>query len=762
MLTGRWPARLRPNRWWVAGYLVAAGALTAVLLVVGAVSSDRTGLNRWVYPNVGFAGVPVLADVSSEVTLDFLDDDPALPRHFFSTRWHGFWHVAEPGAVTLHGAGDDRLDVWLDGELVLRRTPPADMHNATRDLTLAAGIHEIVVEYQQHGGASALRLEWQPRGGRPRGLATHQLFPHRPRPEDILLARQVVWLEWMVTAVWAAPLLLIAPLAARVWPAVRARTEVISSLGTRWRTGLRAALALAVAAVAGRAAMARVPGLNPGSLWYDDLVYAANIRSVEVWDMIAVPLHVGPGLLLIWRGLYALFPDPEWSLQLLPFASAIAAVPVMAITVRRLTGDEALAALAACVAALNPLLVRYSVFVHQFPMEFLLTALFLFAAVGLRRGGKGIDPGRFRRFALLASVGPFFSIPSVFVTFPIVNLGVASAVRDWLKNRHRPDPAICLGAAVYNVTVLCAYLLLRHRSNTYLRDYWSDGFMPLESTAAMLSFLGNNGLLLLDASLPAWGSGPGTVSWTIPFVGLGLGWLLARKETRFFGLVTVAFFIARLVASALSIYPLGGSRVDIFAFPVTICLFAAGIQAATAAFPRPAAIRLAAAAVVVALALTRPVGAAYLNTDDDPLVAHVASEARPEDGLILSQAGIYLTAFYGKWPVETRATDDASHGTAVTLVRDRTLHLPMSSAQERLVTRFLNESGPDRAWYVAFRTRGWEDDVIAVMTDLGYVVGKVRETGTGRLYLGLRRPRQGGRLAAPTDESTLDLPESRD
>ena len=86
----------------------------------------------------------------------------------------------------------------------------------------------------------------------------------------------------------------------------------------------------------------------------------------------------------------------------------------------------------------------------------------------------------------------------------------------------------------------------------------------------------------------------------------------------------------------------------------------------------------------------------------------------------------------------------------------------MSSSQEHLVTRFLTASDPDRTWYVAFRTRGWEDDVLAVMTDLGYVVGKVRETGTGRLYLGLRRPQQAGRLAAPTDESTLDPPESRD
>ena len=738
------PPRLQPNRWWIVGHVTTAGALTVLLLIISAGTHGRTGLNRRVYPNIGLTGAPILEDVSADLTLGFLDDYPELPRRHFSARWHGFWYVPETGTITLSGAGDDRLDVWLNGELMIRRAPPADMHTATREVTLDAGAHEILVEYQQHGGASALHLQWQPRGGRPRRLAAHRLFPERPDPEDVRRAGRIAWLTRIVAAVWALPLLIVPTLLARVWPAALARAGAGSSLGKRWRTGLRASLGLAVIAVAVRAGLARLEGWNPQSLWYDDLVYAANIRAAEVWDLITVPLHVGPGLLIVWRGLHALFPDPEWSLQLLPFVSAIAAVPVMALVVRRLTRDDSLAVLAAAVTALNPLLTRYSVFVHQFAAEFLITALILLAATELHHGGSGIDPRRFRRTALLGGLGAFFSVPSVFVSFPLVNLVAASALSGWLMDGRRPKPAILPSAAAYNATVLGAYLLLRQRSNDYLQGYWAEGFMPTHSASAMLGFVADNGLRLLDASLPAWGSSPGTVSWMLPFVGLGLGWLLAREETRLFGMVVVAFFAARLVASALWIYPLGDSRVDIFAFPVAISLFGAGVHAATAAFPRAATVKLAAAAAAVAFALARPVHAVYFDLDDVPLVTIVSSAARPDDGLILSQAGIFLTAFYGEWPVATSAADDASHGTAVRLVRERTLHLPMNASQERLVTGFLNASQPERVWYLAYRTRGWEDDVVAAMTGLGYDVRNWLETSTGRLYLALRRePREG-------------------
>ena len=96
------------------GYAAVAGVLTALLLSTDAHLAGLAGLHRQVYADVGFAGTPLIDDVSQDVDLDFLAGDPALPRRFFSVRWRGFWYVAEAEEVELHGAGDDRLDVWLD------------------------------------------------------------------------------------------------------------------------------------------------------------------------------------------------------------------------------------------------------------------------------------------------------------------------------------------------------------------------------------------------------------------------------------------------------------------------------------------------------------------------------------------------------------------------------------------------------------------------------------------------------------------------
>ena len=89
-----------------------------------------------------------------------------------------------------------------------------------------------------------------------------------------------------------------------------------------WERGWRVASVVVTSAIAVRATWARLPGWNPESLWHDDLVYGAIIRA-DLWSMLTAPIHLAPGLFVIWRGFYELFPDPEWSLQVLPFAAPL-------------------------------------------------------------------------------------------------------------------------------------------------------------------------------------------------------------------------------------------------------------------------------------------------------------------------------------------------------------------------------------------------------------------------------------------------------
>ena len=113
--------RSREMRWCAAIYATVSVVLTALFLLLNANLAKKTGVNRIMYPEIEFGGVPLFADVSQDTTLDFLDETPGLPRRFFSVRWEGFWYVPGARPFTLHGAGDDRLDVWVDGELVIHR-----------------------------------------------------------------------------------------------------------------------------------------------------------------------------------------------------------------------------------------------------------------------------------------------------------------------------------------------------------------------------------------------------------------------------------------------------------------------------------------------------------------------------------------------------------------------------------------------------------------------------------------------------------------
>ena len=738
------------------GYAAIAIVLTVLLLALEVCSAERAGLRRMAFSGVEFAGTPFLDDISSDVTLDFLEDDPTLPRRFFSARWHGFLYLPEAALLELHGAGDDRLDVWLDDELVIRRTPPADMHTQVRNVSLAAGVHDIRVEYLQHGGAYNLRLEWAPTNGRPRPLSQHRLFFERPDDSDIQLAQRTTLLRGVVPVLWLSPAALGFVLVAGTI-AVRYRRRPTSQRASaiRW---LRAALAVALGAVSLRALVARLPGWNPESLWVDDVIFGSLIRT-DLYSILTIPTHHAPGLFVIWRGFYELFSDPEWSLQILPFASGIAAIPVMAFLGRRLTGDVTLGVLAGAVTALNPLLAFYTVFVHQYSFEFLLTALFLLVATGLHSTATGIDPKRFGRMALCGAVGALFSVASLLISFPIVHVGAAFAV--WNRRlQRRTMRNVLLWTAAYDVTVIAAVLFLRNRSTTATKEWFAAWFMPSDSISAAFGFLAVHGRKAVEMSMPNWtGQGvpewgrPDTVSWPLLFIGAGLIWLLARQQTRFLGLVAAGIYAAAVVASGLELYPLGLGRTDVFTFPVGILLFTAGIWCVTEALPRPSASRLVAATLVIVMAVSYPVAVSYRPRNDVHLVNHLSVNSRPDDWIILSFSAGYLSAFYGPWDVEL-VPYETSNGFVATIARDRVLHLPLrldyhhpsqartaGAEHRRIVRDFLEEQRPARIWFLGYYAEtpngtDWAPNVLNVLTDNGYRVDKVLEATRGALHLG--------------------------
>ena len=521
--------------------------------------------------------------------------------------------------------------------------------------------------------------------------------------------------------------------------------------GARWSwwRDRRVWLLLTVAAVVVRSAWVRAGGLNPRSLWTDDLVYAAIIKNSDLLESLSVPIHVAPGLFLIWRWLYASIPDLELALQALPFVSALAAIPVMVVVVRKLTNDDALAACAAAVTALNGLLVRYSTSVHQYAFEFLAIAIVLWMTIRLYETWPAICPWRFMQVAGMGGILLFFSVPSVFLTLPIV-IGTAG----YVVVHARGDAGITktratLIAASYGVVVAAGYVLLRARSNVDIRANFGAGFMPVDSLAAIWEFLAGNGRRMLQVSLPRMEGGlppwDGTFVWLMPLLGLGLIWLLGRARTRPFGLAVVGFYLVFLAASALRVFPLGvpggRGRTDIFASPAGICLLMAGLQCATYGLPRVSRFRAAAAAAVIALALWSPHHAPY-NTDmrSAALIDYVAVSERPEDGLILPYAAGFLAAVYGPWPFRVSGNRQVHNGTIAEVERPRTLRIPIGDPDNEDVRAILRDylaaGRPDRIWFVDYRSGRL--DVVGALEEEAYMVHDVAtEARDGRLYLAL-------------------------
>ena len=624
-----------------------------------------------------------------------------------------------------------------------------DFHHGLLD----AGVHELQIVFQQYAGAIDLAFSGGSEDAYPLPLRTGYLFPTQPEPNLLRLVGIVDRLTLTVGILWAA-----GALGASVFILWRRRRylmrclwEALAALdsgsqGDRaWERGWRVAFVVVTSAIAVRAAWARLPGWNPDSLWFDDLVYAAIIRA-DLWSMLTAPIHVAPGLFVIWRGFYELFPDPEWSLQILPFACAIAAIPVMFHVVHRLTGDRGLGLLAAAMTALIPLLAQQAVHVHQYPFDFLVTALFLLAAVTLFADTSRVNPRRFAKVALAAGIAPLFSVPSVLVSFPIMHVGALGAIRDWRLNRSRALSV--LGATVaYDLAVLACYLFLRNRTNDRIRGgRFADGFMPLDSLSGAGSFLATNGQRLLEM-------GHGEV-WLPFIIGLGCLWLLARRPWRTLGLVVVGFYAAFLLASALEVYPLGTGRPDIFAFPVSILLVASGAHLATAALPAVRLFRFAIAALMVTAVLVWSPTADYRGNvrNDDPLVEALAANERPDDGVIMTWSAGFLTAFYGQWPFEIAAYDQAANATQVRISRANTLHLPFSARETaepgeatkgQLVRRFLRTFSGRRVWFVAYRENTAWPEVTEALERSGYAVDEMLTTSRGALFLAVRRDGTG-------------------
>ena len=166
-------------------YLGVVLTLTALGGLLHWVAVRPTGLTRTFHADVGFAGDPLFQDRTAEVSLAFLEDDPTLPRRFFSVEWRGYWFLPRAQTLDVYAGADDRVDVIVDGTLVLRRNFSVGSHTMSETVTLDAGAHEISIRYEQEGGDTSLNVQRAVNWGTPARLCAYAVVPGTAGPRGL-------------------------------------------------------------------------------------------------------------------------------------------------------------------------------------------------------------------------------------------------------------------------------------------------------------------------------------------------------------------------------------------------------------------------------------------------------------------------------------------------------------------------------------------------------------------------------------------------
>ncbi|MGQ9732040.1 MAG: family 16 glycoside hydrolase [Candidatus Zipacnadales bacterium] len=82
----------------------------------------------------------------------------------FSVRWTATLNIEKGGEYTFYLTTDDGTRMTIDGKTVIDAWVPRPPTISEVKVNLAAGDHEVVVEYYEAGGAATARLEWSAEG----------------------------------------------------------------------------------------------------------------------------------------------------------------------------------------------------------------------------------------------------------------------------------------------------------------------------------------------------------------------------------------------------------------------------------------------------------------------------------------------------------------------------------------------------------------------------------------------------------------------
>jgi hypothetical protein len=302
--------------------------------------------------------------------------------------------------------------------------------------------------------------------------------------------------------------------------------------------------------------------LHHNSYWNDEAALVLNILHRDFAGLLRTldfAQAAPPAFLWIERWIALRLGSSEYALRALPVLLGLAALPLYATLAWRLLRPAA-AAWAVVWFAINDRIIPQVSEVKQYGDDLFFSTLLFFVAFAPVRPVSPVR--RLARSAIVATVAIWFSFPSAIVFGGIV-VGLLPQVlrrpRDLLRFIACTLPPLASAA-------LLAKLVLIHPRDPYLDEFWANHFVNFSRPLTWLA-----GALFELADYPF--ASLGVVVLLLAAIGC---FALRNQGRQTFMLTTLATLIIALVASALRIYPLGGSRVGLYLFPPLFLLVGAG------------------------------------------------------------------------------------------------------------------------------------------------------------------------------------------
>lgn len=145
--------------------MLGVALMAVTLFTPRAVHAQDTGTNwtGYYWDNQTFTGNPKVTRTDPAVNFNWGDGspDPGIPADHFSVRWYNKINFTA-GTFRFRAGADDGIRVALDGQIILNRFSDAvgGFTVQTADVVVGTGVHEIIVDFYENGGAAGVIFDW--------------------------------------------------------------------------------------------------------------------------------------------------------------------------------------------------------------------------------------------------------------------------------------------------------------------------------------------------------------------------------------------------------------------------------------------------------------------------------------------------------------------------------------------------------------------------------------------------------------------------